>query len=110
MAILFFMYIGGGVLLALLSLPLIARKIKPNPFYGFRVPATLENPEVWYAANRYFAKRQLIVALIDIVAAVGLYFWPGITIDAYALSILGIFVLAFGIAFFQSWQYMKSLK
>jgi hypothetical protein len=110
MAILFFMYIGGGVLLALLSLPLIARKIKPNPFYGFRVPATLENPEVWYAANRYFAKRQLIVALIDIVAAVGLYFWPGITIDAYALSILGVFVLAFGIAFFQSWQYMKSLK
>ena len=110
METLFFMYIGGGVLLALLSLPLIAGKIKPNPFYGFRVPATLENPEVWYAVNKYFAKRQLVVALIEIVAAVGFYFWPGITIDAYALSILGVFVLAFGIAFFQSWQYMKPLK
>jgi hypothetical protein len=110
METLFLLYVGGGLLLAVVSLPLITGKIKPNPFYGFRVPTTLANPDIWYAANRYFAKRQLIVALIEIAAAVGLYFWPGITIDAYALSILGVFVLAFGIAFFQSWQYMKSLK
>jgi hypothetical protein len=109
MQTLFFLYAGGGVLLALISLPLIAGKVKPNPFYGFRVPQTLEKSETWYAANKYFAKRQLIVALIEILAATGLYFWPGITVDAYALSVLGVFVAAFSVALIQGWRYMKSL-
>lgn len=109
MQALFFLYAGGGLLLALISLPLMAGKVKPNPFYGFRAPQTLENPETWYAANKYFAKRQLVVALIEILAAVGLYFWPNITVDGYALSVLGVFVAAFSVAFIQGWWYMKSL-
>ncbi len=110
MQALLFIYNGGGLLLALLSLPLIAGKIKPNPFYGFRVPATLENPARWYAANKYFAKRQLIVALIEVAAATGLYFWPKITVDAYALSVLGVFVVTFSVALIQGWRYTNSLK
>jgi hypothetical protein len=110
METLLLLYLGGGLLLALISLPLIAGKIKPNPFYGFRVPATLESPEKWYAVNKYFAQRQLIVALVDIAASIGFYVWPGISVDAYALSVLGVFVLAFGTAFSQSWRYLKTLK
>ncbi len=103
------MYSGGAFLLALLSLPLIAGKIKPNPYYGFRAPLTMGSPKIWYAANKYFAKLQLITALIIIVAATGLYYWPGISVDAYALSILAIFTFAFSAAFFQGWRYMKTL-
>jgi hypothetical protein len=110
MQTLLLLYTGGGLLLALLSLPLMAGKIKPNPYYGFRVPITLNNPEIWYAANLYFAKRQLVVALIETAAATGLYFWPGITIDAYALSVLGVFTVTFSIAVFQCWQYIKKLN
>lgn len=110
MQTLLFVYIGGGILLALISLPLIADKVKPNPWYGFRVPTTLKNPEIWYATNKYFAKRQLVVALIEIAAAIGLYFLPNISIDGYAFSVLGVFVVASAIAFTQSWKYMKSLK
>ncbi|MBI5351993.1 MAG: SdpI family protein [Chloroflexi bacterium] len=110
MQTLFFIYTGGGLVLALISLPLIAGKVKPNPFYGFRVPLTLENPELWYPTNKFFAKRQLIVALVEVAAAIGLYFYPNITIDGYALSVLPVFVVAFAIAFIQSWRYMKSLK
>ena len=70
MQALLFIYIGGGLLLAALSLLFIAGNIKPNPYYGFRAPLTLENPEIWYAANTYFAKRQLVVALIEVATAI----------------------------------------
>lgn len=107
MFVLLALYAGGSLVLALLSLPLLAGKVKPNPFYGFRVQQTLEDPEVWYATNRYFARYQLAAALVELFAAVGLYFWPGISVDAYALACLGVFVLAFGFGVFKGWRYMK---
>ena len=110
MQTLFLMYLISGILLALLSLPLLAGKIKPNPFYGFRVKATLENTEVWYAVNKFFAQRQLGVALVEIIATLGFYSWPNISVDGYALSVLAAFVLAFSIAFLQSWRYLNSLQ
>ena len=88
MEILLYFYIGSGTLLAILSLPLMAGKVKPNPFYGFRTSQTLENPNIWYLANKYFAKLQLLVALIIIVSAIGLSFIPNISVDSYALSVL----------------------
>jgi hypothetical protein len=110
MQTLFLLYLIGGIVLALISLPLIAGKVKPNPFYGFRVQATLEDPELWYPINQFFAKRLFFVALADILASVALTFLPHISVDAYALSVLGVFVVAFSIAFSQSWNYLKSLK
>lgn len=106
---LLFLYIGGGLLLAALALPLLAKKIKPNPFYGFRVKKTLENPDLWYATNQYFAMRQLVLGLVFVVAAFGLTFWPGLSVDTYALACLAVFVVAFSMAVAQSMQYLKSL-
>lgn len=110
METLLIIYVMGGVLLAVLSLPLIARKVRPNPFYGFRVQATLKNPDLWYVTNRFFAQRQLAVALIEVAAAIALYFIPDISIEIYALSVLGVFVIAFVIAVFQSWRYLKLIR
>jgi uncharacterized membrane protein len=110
MQTLFLLYVGGGVLLVLISLPLIAGKIKPNPFYGFRVKATLENRDLWYAANKYFAERLLVAGLVETLAGTGLYVWPGLSADTYALSVSGVFIVAFGVAMFQSVQYLKSLQ
>ncbi len=109
MSALLLVYLLGSLLLAALSLPLLAGKVKPNPFYGFRVPQTLENPALWYATNKYFARRQLVVGLLEAAAAVGLYFWPGISVDAYTLACLGLFVVIFGIAIAQGWRHTKSL-
>ncbi|MBI5935492.1 MAG: SdpI family protein [Chloroflexi bacterium] len=110
MQTLLLMYVIGGTILALISLPLVAEKIKPNPFYGFRVPATMDNPDLWYTVNKFFGKRLLAVALEHILATVGLFFWPNISVDAYALSVLGVFVIVFGIAMIRSWKYLKSLS
>ena len=107
--ILLYMYLGSGTLLALLALPLLAKKIKPNPLYGFRVKRTLEDPDLWYQVNYFFAWRQLFTGIVTVIAALGLYFVPGLSVDTYALACLGVFALAFGVAMVQSILYMKSL-
>ena len=107
---LFIAYFLGSIFLILLSLPLMYEKVKPNPFYGFRVPATLDDPALWYPVNKFFAKRQLVVGVMEAIASFGLYLVKGINIDGYAFSVLAVFVVAFSIAVFQSWKFMNSLR
>ena len=38
-------------LLIVLAVPLIVRKVPPNPVYGFRTSKTLSNAGIWYEAN-----------------------------------------------------------
>lgn len=102
-----FLYVGSSIFLALISLPLIARKVKPNPFYGFRIQQTLDDPEVWYETNQYFAKRLFIVGVVETLAALGFYFIPNISVDLYALACLGVFVITFTTALVQSWKHMQ---
>lgn len=110
MQTLVYLYVGSSVFLAIISLPLIVRKVKPNPFYGFRIQQTLEDSEVWYEINQYFAKRLFVVGLLETASLLGFYFIPNISLDNYALSCLGIFVVLFSIAMFQSWRHMRSFN
>lgn len=109
MELLRIMYAGMGLVLAVLSVPMIARKIKPNPWYGFRVKQTLENPEVWYKVNAYTGKYLLGVGIGITAASLGLSLIPEISIDAYSLICLAIFSVLFGAAIIKSWRYMKSI-
>lgn len=104
------MYVVSGLVLSGLALPLMAGKIAPNGMYGFRVKATLENPQVWYAVNKYAGLRLLVAGILTILSAVGFYFIPGLSLDTYALACLGVFaiVLIFGLV--QSVIYLRSLK
>ena len=102
------LYVGSGILAVLISLPLMFEKIGPNPFYGFRVSSTLNDPASWYAVNKYFARHLLVVGLVQILAAVALALIPGISVDGYALAVLAVFVLVFSVAMFRAWRYLKS--
>lgn len=104
------LYLFSGILLILISIPLLLEKVKPNPIYGFRVRATLDDPGTWYAVNKFFGKRLLVVGAVVSIDAAALYFVPRISVDGYALAMLAIFVIAFSIAMFQSWKYMKSFQ
>lgn len=101
-------YSLGSLLLILLAIPLLLGKVKPNPFYGFRVQQTLDDSAAWYAVNAYFAKYQLAAGVIELLASVGLYFVPGISVDVYALSCLSVFVIVFGIGLTKGWMYLKN--
>ena len=90
------LYVSGGILLIIVSLPLLLEKVKPNPFYSFRVPGTLENPTSWYAVNKYFARYLLLVGVVEILATVGLYFTLDISVDVCAFRACSIPARLFG--------------
>ena len=109
MTTLLVLYLASGVLLMLLSLPLLWSKIPPNGLYGFRVRATLENPSIWYPANKFAAKRLLWSGAVFVAAAVALYFIPGISVDVYSLGCLFVFAVPFVIGLVQSVRYVRAL-
>src|SRR5512145_222539 len=47
------LFVSTSLLLTILSVPMILRRVKPNPLYGFRTAKTLAkgNEDVWYDAN-----------------------------------------------------------
>lgn len=110
MKTLLFLFVGIGLLSIIIALPLIMRLIKPNPFYGFRIQRTLEDPQVWYSVNEYFARHLLIVGILHVFASIAFFFIPGISVDIYALSCMAVFVILFSRAMSQSFRYIKSLN
>ena len=50
-----------NVLLAVLSIPFLWDLVPRNRFYGFRVPATLRDDQVWYTMNRRVARAMVPV-------------------------------------------------
>ena len=110
MITLLILYAGGGALLTALSVPLIQKRIPPNPWYGFRVRKTLENRDVWYAANVYAGKRLFGSGLATVMGAIALYFVPGLTLDVYALACTVVTFAALAIGIVQSWAYLQSLR
>ncbi len=110
MEILLTLYTFSGLLLAGLSVPLILGKIPPNGLYGFRVPATIENPQLWYKVNAYSGKRLLVVGLGSSVGSIILYYTMNTSLDAYALSCLGLFLALFLWAIITSFLYLKLVQ
>jgi hypothetical protein len=104
------LYALFSLLLIGLSIPLIQNKIKPNGLYGFRVRATLEDPSVWYAVNKYFAKRLFVTGFVLLIASLLLYQVPGISVDAYALGVLFVFCLFIIPSIVVSFRYIHRLR
>ena len=109
MATILILYVVLGLLMVALAVPLIKHKVKPNGLYGFRVPQTLSDPEVWYAVNAHFGRRLLVTGVATTLAALLLYRLPGLDEDSYAWALLAVFVLFFGVGVVQSWQFMNTL-
>jgi len=102
-------FVITGLLFIGLSIPMIRGKVLPNKWYGFRVKETLENPDIWYPANAYAGKLLCATGIIMVVAAVICAFIPGITDDAYALTVTVIMLGSLFITLFFSMRYAKSL-
>jgi hypothetical protein len=97
-----------GLLLAAISIPLILQKIGPNPWYGFRVKKTLDDPAVWYPVNAYAGKRLLVVGLVSSLSALLLFFVSGMDLKTYALACAGITLGGILVAVIQSVFYLRS--
>mgnify|MGYP001551122396 CR=1 FL=1 len=114
MALMIPLYAGLSVLMIGLSVPLIKGWVKPNAWYGFRIPLTLNDPAIWYPANRYAGWLLLAYGLVLLVVAVGLPFLlclpatEGAT-DVYALCMAGVALVGIALVFVFSWRYTRKL-
>jgi hypothetical protein len=104
------LYVITGLLSAVIAVPLIKGKVKPNALYGFRVPQTLNDPAVWYAVNAHFGRWLLLTGIATVLAAALLYRVPGLDVDSYAWALLVIWGVLFGVGLVQSWRYMTALN
>jgi hypothetical protein len=102
-------YVAAGVMLVLISIPLLLEKVPPNPLYGFRLSPALDDPKIWYATNKHSAKRVICAGASTVIAAVALYFVPAISLNAYALGCLAVFTIVLVVGLVQSVRFMKSL-
>lgn len=107
---LFLLSLGIGIFSILIALPLLAEKVQPNPFYGFRVRATLEDRKLWYAVNKYFANRLLLAGIAEVFVALALFGVPNISPDTYTLGTLGVFAIVFTVGMMQTSRYLKSMQ
>jgi len=63
------------LLFILIAIPLILRRVPPNPVYGFRTRTTLADENIWYATNAYFGRNFVISSIISGIAVYLLYIY-----------------------------------
>src|ERR1700687_5149391 len=110
MTVLLALFVADGLLLVALSVPLILRRVGPNPWYGFRVRRTLDDPALWYPVNALAAKGLLPAGLGTIGAHVLLYCVPGFAMGVYAWVMGGIVLTGLALNVLVSFLYLKSLS
>jgi uncharacterized membrane protein len=104
-----FLFVAVGALLVGLSIPLVRRRVKPNPWYGFRTPRSMSSERIWYEANAYAGRLAVRLGLGFLVAVVGLYFVLRPNFVVYNLActaaLLGTIVVHLVLCF----RYLRSL-
>ena len=97
-----------GLFVAGLAIPMILRKVPPNPWYGFRLPKTRRNPDIWYTANEYAGKLMVIAGAVITLASVvlGMLRMSDIAYLALMSQVTVISLLIMGIV---SLIYLKTL-
>ena len=97
--------IAAGVI-AVASIPLIAKAVPPNRVYGFRTRRTLSNERTWYSANR-FAGWALFIAAIISAAAIAILPQETLSAPGYAAAVL---VVPLVVAVVASFIYLRGLS
>jgi uncharacterized membrane protein len=106
------LYLFEGLLLMLVSGPMIRRRVAPNRFYGFRTPKTLSSPDIWYPANEFSGRR--LFAAGAVIATCSLILAPvnllgDIGSRLYTFAMIGIMLLSLCGAVVASFRYLKRL-
>ena len=97
-----------GLLVAGIAIPMILRKVPPNPWYGFRLAKTRRNPDIWYTANEYAGKLMVVAGAVITLASVvlGMLRMSDIAYLALMYQVTVISLLIMGIV---SLIYLKTL-
>lgn len=60
----------AAVTLFIIGVPLMRRRVPPNPLYGLRLPGTMSDERIWYEVNSRGGRDILVVAAVLAAAAI----------------------------------------
>jgi len=104
-------FIAVGMLEIILGLPLLFEKVKPNWLYGFRLPSTLSNEEIWYKSNKYVGRDFVVSGIIlTFMSLVLLLFRSGILVVEIAIIFVSLLTILTIIIVIRARIYLKKLK
>jgi hypothetical protein len=90
-----------GIIVVLVSTPLLLGKIRMNCAYGFRIRKAFESEENWYIINRYGAKVLMCWAvLLMITGVVCLFIEPEYVLPVAKVSFISVIVPIFQVFYF----------
>jgi uncharacterized membrane protein len=98
-----------GVLLAVLGWPMARRRVRPNRWYGLRVPATFADERVWYDANAAAGRDMIVLGALLGAVALGLHQVPGIGEGVYVAACAGVLSLGSLALVVRGWRIANQL-
>jgi SdpI/YfhL protein family len=98
-----------GLLLIMLGWPLAARRVRPNRWYGLRVPATFADETVWYDANAVAGRDMVGLGMLVLGTALVLPHLIELRRDTYAGVCAGILGLGSLLLAVRGWRLANRL-
>jgi hypothetical protein len=102
-------FMAAGALNIAIALPLLRRRIGPNPWYGFRLPRTMNNVDRWYAVNAYAARYLLRSGVATLIAAPVVALVPGMVAEVYALAMVAFLLIGPFLSLVLGLRYLRTL-
>ena len=102
-------FAGISILSAAVGLPLASRRVRPNRWYGLRIPATFADEHVWYEANAALGRDLVVLGcvLLAVTLALAAFGASPVTYAAACGSVFGIGSL---VALTRGWRLANRLR
>ena len=98
------------LLFILIAIPLILRRVPPNPVYGFRTRTTLADENIWYESNAYFGRNFVISSIISGIAVYLLYIYQDLPPEYFIKAGLFCLIAPPLIVIILTLRYLRSLN
>jgi uncharacterized membrane protein len=109
--IIFLVFTISGMAEIAQGLPLMFNKIKPNWLYGFRLPGSVANEEIWYPVNQYMGKGFVVAGIILVISTLLMFLMDfGLILFEKTLVLLFLLVIPIIVIIISSFGYYKKLK
>jgi uncharacterized membrane protein len=99
----------SGLLLISLGYPMAARRVRPNRWYGLRVPATFADEKVWYDANAVAGRDIMVLGGMVTAVALGLPHLSRMPAEIYSGVCAGILGVGSLILAVRGWRLANQL-
>lgn len=104
--------LGSAMLLVAVSIPLVLRKVRMNPFYGVRITKSFESEANWYALNEYGGKQLILWSVPMIIVGMLCIVFPVVKDkDEPMAFVVGLLPMSVGLigALWRIWVFSRRL-